>query len=47
MSAVVAGFGNDGESGYEGCRVGGAVGTYLHGPLLPRNHRPASLGRPR
>ena len=31
------GFGNDGESGYEGCRVGRAVGTYLHGPLLPRN----------
>jgi lipid II isoglutaminyl synthase (glutamine-hydrolysing) len=34
---VVAGFGNDGRSGYEGCRVGSAVGTYLHGPLLPRN----------
>ena len=34
---VVAGFGNDGESGWEGCRVGRAVGTYLHGPLLPRN----------
>ena len=33
----MAGFGNDGESGYEGCRVGRAVGTYLHGPLLPRN----------
>src|SRR6476660_2235898 len=34
---VVAGFGNDGQSGFEGCRVGRAVGTYLHGPLLPRN----------
>ena len=34
---VVAGHGNDGESGYEGCRVAAAVGTYLHGPLLPRN----------
>jgi hypothetical protein len=34
---VVYGFGNDGESGYEGCRVEGAIGTYLHGPLLPRN----------
>ena len=31
------GFGNDGESGYEGVRVGRAIGTYLHGPLLPRN----------
>jgi CobQ-like glutamine amidotransferase family enzyme len=37
LGRVVAGFGNDGESGYEGCRLGRAVGTYLHGPLLPRN----------
>jgi len=29
--------GLDGESGFEGVRVGSAVGTYLHGPLLPRN----------
>jgi CobQ-like glutamine amidotransferase family enzyme len=37
LGRVVAGFGNDGESGSEGCRVGRALGTYLHGPLLPRN----------
>jgi CobQ-like glutamine amidotransferase family enzyme len=37
LGRVVSGFGNDGESGFEGCRVGRAVGTYLHGPLLPRN----------
>ena len=37
LGRVVAGFGNDGESGYEGCRLGYALGTYLHGPLLPRN----------
>jgi lipid II isoglutaminyl synthase (glutamine-hydrolysing) len=37
LGRVIAGFGNDGESGYEGCRVGRALGTYLHGPLLPRN----------
>jgi lipid II isoglutaminyl synthase (glutamine-hydrolysing) len=37
LGRVVAGFGNDGESGYEGARLGAAVGTYLHGPLLPRN----------
>ena len=37
LGRVVAGFGNDGESGWEGCRIGRAVGTYLHGPLLPRN----------
>jgi hypothetical protein len=37
LGRVVAGFGNNGEDGHEGCRVAGAVGTYLHGPLLPRN----------
>jgi lipid II isoglutaminyl synthase (glutamine-hydrolysing) len=37
LGRVIAGFGNDGESGYEGCRLGRALGTYLHGPLLPRN----------
>jgi CobQ-like glutamine amidotransferase family enzyme len=37
MGRVLAGFGNDGESGYEGCRAGRVLGTYLHGPLLPRN----------
>jgi CobQ-like glutamine amidotransferase family enzyme len=37
LGRVIAGYGNDGESGYEGCRLGRAIGTYLHGPLLPRN----------
>ncbi len=37
LGRVVAGFGNDGASGYEGCRYRQAYGTYLHGPLLPRN----------
>jgi CobQ-like glutamine amidotransferase family enzyme len=37
LGRVVAGFGNDGESGFEGCRAGRVIGTYLHGPLLPRN----------
>jgi hypothetical protein len=37
LGRVISGFGNDGESGYEGCRLGRAIGTYLHGPLLPRN----------
>jgi len=37
LGRVVAGFGNDGESGFEGAQVGRAIGTYLHGPLLPRN----------
>ena len=37
LGRVVAGFGNDGASGFEGCRAGRVYGTYLHGPLLPRN----------
>jgi CobQ-like glutamine amidotransferase family enzyme len=37
LGRVLFGFGNDGESGFEGCRIGRAIGTYLHGPLLPRN----------
>ena len=39
LGRVVSGHGNDGESGEEGCRLGRAIGTYLHGPLLPRNPR--------
>jgi CobQ-like glutamine amidotransferase family enzyme len=37
LGRVLAGFGNDGASGDEGCRAGRVYGTYLHGPLLPRN----------
>jgi hypothetical protein len=37
LGRVLAGFGNDGGSGCEGCRAGRVIGTYLHGPLLPRN----------
>ena len=37
LGRVVHGFGNDGATGFEGCRAGRVVGTYLHGPLLPRN----------
>jgi hypothetical protein len=37
LGRVLAGFGNDGRSGFEGCRLGRIYGTYLHGPLLPRN----------
>lgn len=34
---VLIGHGNDGRSGWEGCWAGAVIGTYLHGPLLPRN----------
>lgn len=37
LGRVVAGHGNDGVSGFEGARQGRIYGTYLHGPLLPRN----------
>ena len=37
LGRVLRGHGNDGESGYEGVRKGNVIGTYLHGPLLPKN----------
>jgi lipid II isoglutaminyl synthase (glutamine-hydrolysing) len=37
LGRVLSGFGNDGASGVEGCRYKRVYGTYLHGPLLPRN----------
>ncbi len=39
LGRVVHGFGNNGEDGFEGCRTGNAIGTYLHGSLLPKNPR--------
>jgi hypothetical protein len=37
LGRVVKGHGNDGRSGFEGARAGNTIGTYLHGPLLPKN----------
>jgi CobQ-like glutamine amidotransferase family enzyme len=37
LGRVVEGYGNDGRSGLEGARAGNTIGTYLHGPLLPKN----------
>jgi CobQ-like glutamine amidotransferase family enzyme len=37
LARVVRGFGNDGESGFEGARYKNAFGCYLHGPVLPKN----------
>ena len=34
---VEFGYGNNGADGVEGARVREAIGTYLHGSLLPRN----------
>jgi CobQ-like glutamine amidotransferase family enzyme len=37
LGRVLKGHGNDGRSGLEGARMGNVIGTYLHGPLLPKN----------
>ena len=37
LGRVLRGHGNDGRSGLEGVRRGNVIGTYLHGPLLPKN----------
>jgi CobQ-like glutamine amidotransferase family enzyme len=37
LGRVLRGHGNTGESGYEGVMRDGVIGTYLHGPLLPKN----------
>ena len=34
---MIHGHGNDGKTGYEGCLYKNVVGTYIHGPLLPKN----------
>ena len=37
LGRVLEGHGNNGKDGYEGVRRGNIIGTYLHGPLLPKN----------
>jgi lipid II isoglutaminyl synthase (glutamine-hydrolysing) len=37
LGRVLKGHGNDGHKGFEGARAGSTIGTYLHGPLLPKN----------
>jgi CobQ-like glutamine amidotransferase family enzyme len=37
LGRVLRGHGNTGNSGFEGVRRDGVIGTYLHGPLLPKN----------
>jgi lipid II isoglutaminyl synthase (glutamine-hydrolysing) len=37
LGRVLKGHGNDGRNGFEGARAGNRIGTYLHGPLLPKN----------
>ncbi|MCI6273438.1 MAG: glutamine amidotransferase [Coriobacteriaceae bacterium] len=37
LGRVVYGHGNDGVTGYEGVLYKNVMGTYVHGPLLPKN----------
>jgi CobQ-like glutamine amidotransferase family enzyme len=37
LGRVIRGFGNNGEDALEGVRRANLIGTYLHGPLLPKN----------
>ena len=37
LGRVLQGHGNNDRDGYEGVRRGNVIGTYLHGPLLPKN----------
>lgn len=43
LGKVIAGHGNNGEDGFEGVHYRNVFGTYLHGPLLPRNPELADL----
>ena len=37
LGRVLRGHGNNAKDGFEGVRDGSVIGTYLHGPLLPKN----------
>jgi CobQ-like glutamine amidotransferase family enzyme len=37
LGRVLNGFGNNGGDGMEGVHERNVIGTYLHGPLLPKN----------
>jgi len=37
FARVIAGYGNNGEDGYEGAVYKNAIGCYFHGPFLPKN----------
>jgi lipid II isoglutaminyl synthase (glutamine-hydrolysing) len=37
LGRVLRGHGNNGRDGFEGVHTDNVIGTYLHGPLLPKN----------
>ena len=40
---VILGAGNNGKDKTEGCRYKNCIGTYLHGPILPKNPKLADF----
>lgn len=43
LGKILKGYGNNGEDSLEGLRYKNVFGTYLHGPLLPKNPQLADL----
>jgi CobQ-like glutamine amidotransferase family enzyme len=43
LARVTRGAGNNGEDGHEGVIYRNTIGTYLHGPILPKNPRLADF----
>lgn len=43
LGKVVKGFGNNGQDGTEGILFKNSIGTYLHGPILPKNPKIADF----
>lgn len=37
LAKVIRGYGNNGEDGFEGAVYKNSIGSYFHGPLLPKN----------
>ena len=37
FAKIIKGFGNNGQDGYEGAVYKNSIGSYFHGPLLPKN----------
>lgn len=37
FARIIRGFGNNGDDGYEGAVYKNSIGSYFHGPLLPKN----------
>ena len=37
LGKVITGFGNNGKDGYEGAIYKNSIGSYSHGPILPKN----------